>query len=186
MDVLLFHHALGVTSGVREFARKLESTGHRVAVPDLYDGRAFDSLDEGMEHAHNIGLDRILARGAAEAHAMPASIAVIGMSLGALAAQYLAQRREGVRGAILLHGGVPIAEFGGWASGVQVQAHVSTGDPFRDQPVLQAITKHAGGEYFEYPGHGHLFTDASTADHDAKHTRLVIRRCIHFLDALHD
>ena len=47
-DVVLFHHAQGRTAGVESFAGRLRAAGHRVTVPDLYDGATFATLDEGM------------------------------------------------------------------------------------------------------------------------------------------
>ena len=35
-NVILFHHAQGLTDGVREFADQLRSAGHQVTVPDLF------------------------------------------------------------------------------------------------------------------------------------------------------
>ena len=45
VDVILFHHGQGLTDGVREFANHLQGAGHRVTVPDLYDGKTFDTLE---------------------------------------------------------------------------------------------------------------------------------------------
>ena len=39
-------------------------------------------------------------------------------------------------------------------------------------------------EVFEYPGAAHLFTDCSTADHDAAASALVLERVLGFLAAL--
>jgi dienelactone hydrolase len=50
-DVLLFHHAHGLTPGVLAFADELRAAGHRVVVPDLYGGVTFDALQAGIEHA---------------------------------------------------------------------------------------------------------------------------------------
>ena len=44
-DVILFHHAQGLTAGVRAFADELRSAGHNVTVPDLYDGATWTPLD---------------------------------------------------------------------------------------------------------------------------------------------
>ena len=46
-EVLLFHHAQGLTPGVRAFADELRAAGHTVHTPDLFDGRTFASIDEG-------------------------------------------------------------------------------------------------------------------------------------------
>lgn len=45
-DVLLLHHALGLTAGVRAFADALREAGHTVVLPDLYEGRSFSALAE--------------------------------------------------------------------------------------------------------------------------------------------
>lgn len=47
-EVLLFHHAQGVTTGISAFADELRAAGHTVHVPDLFDGRIFSSIEEGM------------------------------------------------------------------------------------------------------------------------------------------
>jgi dienelactone hydrolase len=49
--VLLFHHAQGQTPGFLGFAEELRDAGHTVHAPDLYDGRTFDDLDDGVAHA---------------------------------------------------------------------------------------------------------------------------------------
>lgn len=59
-EVLLFHHAQGLTEGVRAFAEQLRSAGHVVHTPDLYDGRTFDSLDAGVGHARELGFGQLL------------------------------------------------------------------------------------------------------------------------------
>ena len=48
-EVLLFHHAQGLTPGVVAFADELRAAGHTVHTPDLFDGRTFGSIDEGMD-----------------------------------------------------------------------------------------------------------------------------------------
>ncbi len=57
-EVLLFHHAHGLTSGVRDFADRLSAANHTVHVPDLYEGRVFDDLDEGIGYASEAGSTR--------------------------------------------------------------------------------------------------------------------------------
>ena len=47
-EVLLFHHAQGQTEGFMAFAAELRRAGHTVHTPDLFDGRTFGSIDEGM------------------------------------------------------------------------------------------------------------------------------------------
>ena len=62
-EILLFHHAQGLTAGVRAFADDLRAAGHDVHTPDLYDGTTFDDLDAGIGHAKQVGFDTLLDRG---------------------------------------------------------------------------------------------------------------------------
>ncbi len=64
-EVLLFHDAHGLTYGVRDFADTLTRAGHTVHVPDLYEGRTFDHLEDGVAYAQEVGFGSILERGAA-------------------------------------------------------------------------------------------------------------------------
>lgn len=50
-EILLFHHALGLTDGVRWFAGRLTPAGHEVHTPDLFAGRTFATIEEGVTHA---------------------------------------------------------------------------------------------------------------------------------------
>ena len=61
-EVLLFHHAQGLTPGVRAFADNLRAAGHVVHTPDLFDGRTFDSIDEGLTYIRAIGFDESISK----------------------------------------------------------------------------------------------------------------------------
>ena len=43
-EVVLFHHAQGLTPGVAAFADELRRAGHTVHAPDLFEGRTFDAV----------------------------------------------------------------------------------------------------------------------------------------------
>jgi dienelactone hydrolase len=43
-ELVLFHHALGLTAGCLSFADELRAAGHVVHAPDLYDGKTFTQL----------------------------------------------------------------------------------------------------------------------------------------------
>lgn len=122
-EVLLFHHSLGQTEGFHAFANQLRQAGHTVHTPDLYRGRAFASIEEGMGHAEEIGFGEIIARGNNAAEVLPRGLVYAGFSLGVLPAQNLAQTRTGARGALLFYSCVPVSEFGAWPAGVPVQVH---------------------------------------------------------------
>lgn len=183
--VLLFHHVQGLTEGVRAFADQLREAGHDVVVPDLFDGRTFATVDEGLDHARERGFPAIAAAGAEIAEDLPASLVYAGFSMGAMPAQQLAQQRAGARGALLYHSAAPLEEFGQtWPDGVPLQMHVMVDDPFEDLPVMQELAASAPGELFTYEGDTHLFTDSSLDDHDPQAARLVLDRTLDFLSRL--
>ncbi len=130
-EVLVFHHAQGLTPGVHDFAGRLRAAGHVVHAPDLYEGRVFADLESGVAHARQVGFDVITRRARAAAAELPADLVYAGFSLGVVPAQELAQTRPGARGALLFHACVPPAEFGGpWPQGVPVQIHGMDRDEF--------------------------------------------------------
>jgi esterase/lipase len=91
--VLLFHHALGQTTGFLAFTEELREAGHTVHAPDLYDGKTFADIDEGVANAKQVGFGEIIRRGSAAAEVLPADLVYAGFSLGGLSAQSLAQTR---------------------------------------------------------------------------------------------
>src|SRR5438445_492999 len=124
-EVVLFHHALGQTPGLFSFADELRQAGHTVHTPDLFEGRTFASIEEGMAHAQQIGLPTgFLERAERAASTLPSELVYAGFSLGVVAAQWLTLTRPGARGALLFYSCVPSAEFGKpWPPGVPVQIH---------------------------------------------------------------
>lgn len=186
-DVVLYHHAQGLTNGVREFADHLQTTGHRVTVPDLYDGETFDSLDEGIGYARQVSFDTIAQRGRQAAEDLPSDLVYAGFSLGVMSAQELAQTRPGARGALLLHSCFPASEFGSWPQGLPVQIHGMDADPFFvDEGDLAAARELVdtvdGAELFLYPGNQHLFADRSLPAYDEAAATLLRQRVLEFLD----
>ena len=188
LTVLLFHHVQGLTHGVTAIADTLRAAGHTVHVPDLLDGKIFASIPDGIAYVKTIGFGEVTARGRAAAEVIPGPIVTIGMSLGVLPAQAVAQTRPDMRSAVLLHGAVTAAEFSPvWPRHVPVQVHAMDADPeFVDSGDIDAareIVAQAGrGELFLYPGRVHLFTDSSLPDYDAEAAALVMRRVLAFLD----
>ena len=183
-DIVLFHHAQGLTSGVQEFADGLRVAGHHVSAPDLYGGATFDSLEAGVAYAEQVGFDEIIRRGVAAAGELAPGTVVIGFSLGALPAQQLAQTRPEIVGALLLHGAVPSSNFGGaWPAGVALQVHLSAADPWSELPEAeQLVAEAANGELYVYPGSGHLITDRSLAAYEPDSAELIRRRVHAFVE----
>ncbi|GAA2485747.1 dienelactone hydrolase family protein [Terrabacter carboxydivorans] len=185
--VLLFHHALGQTDGFLSFADALRAAGHTVHAPDLYSGKSFATLDEGMANARSLGFGALLEQGVAAAEGLPDDLVYAGFSLGVMPAQQLAQTRAGARGAVLLDSAIPLGEFAaGWPAGVPVQVHGGEADEFfmdeGDVDAARAVVDAAEqGELFLYPGCGHLFADASAPAHDNEAAALVRQRVLDFL-----
>lgn len=189
-EVLLFHHAQGLTPGVQAFADELRGAGHTVHTPDLYDGRTFEILEEGVAHAKQTGFGEILERGARAAEQLPAALVYAGFSLGVMPAQRLTQTRPGARGALFFHSCLPVSEFGdSWPASVPVQIHSMDGDPeFVDSGDIDAaralVASTEDAELLLYPGNEHLFADSSLPSYDKEATARLSRRVIDFLDAL--
>lgn len=189
-EVLLFHHALGRTSGIDAFADELRQAGHTVHVPDLFEGRTFDSLEDGVAYAGQIGFGEVVERGKRAAEPLPAELVYIGFSLGVMSAQTLAQTRPGARGAVLVHSCVPPEFIGSpWPDGVPVQVHGMERDPFfADEGDLEAAQALVEGrpdaELFVYPGEEHLFADPSLPSYDEAAAGMLTRRVLDFLGPL--
>lgn len=186
-EVLLFHHAQGRTSGVREFAETLRQAGHVVHVPDLYEGRVFETLEDGIGYARATGFSTIFERGRAAAAELPSELVYGGVSLGVPPAQMLAQTRPGARGALLMEACLPVSEFGDeWPAGVPVQIHGMDADAFfaeeGDLEAARALVQASPeAELFLYPGDRHLFTDASLPSYDRQAAALLTERVLAFL-----
>ncbi|MFF4169443.1 dienelactone hydrolase family protein [Streptomyces sp. NPDC001744] len=186
-EVLLFHHALGLTEGVEAFADGLRRAGHTVHVPDLYEGRTFEDLAEGVAHASRTGFTERAGRIADE---LPESLVHAGFSLGVMPAQRLAQTRPGALGALLLGGCLPADAFAEeWPEGVPVQVHGMDADPYfageGDLAAARALVAGAADrELFLYPGSAHLFAERGTPSFVPGATALCAERALRFLDGL--
>jgi dienelactone hydrolase len=183
-EVLLFHHVHGLTDGCLAFADDLRAAGHVVHAPDLYDGKTFGDLDEGMAYAKEVGFDTIVERGRLAGESLPSELVYGGFSLGAVPAQMLAQTRPGAKGALLFHAAIPTSEFGGpWPEGVPLQIHTMEDDELGDVDVARELVATVeGAELFLYPGDRHLFTDRSLSAYDESAARLVMQRVLSFLE----
>src|ERR1700722_13354121 len=186
-EVLLFHHAQGLTEGVTAFADRLREAGHLVHTPDLYDGHTFKTLDEGIGYAQEAGFDNVMEAGVRAADDLPAGLVYAGFSLGVMPGQKLAQTRPGARGALFFESCLPTSEFEpGWPAGVPVQIHGMDADPFFAgegdiDAARELIGQAADGELFLYPGDQHYFADSSLPSYDPAATALLPRRVLDFL-----
>jgi dienelactone hydrolase len=188
-EVLLFHHAQGLTPGVVAFADDLRAAGHTVHTPDMFDGRTFTSIPEGMAFIEESGVDALRARGVRTADELPNELVYAGFSFGEMIAQQLAQTRPGARGALLFYSCIPITgewAFGPWPDGVPVQIHGMDADPFfvgegdvdAAREIVQTVDD---AELFLYPGDQHYFADSSLPSYDPEAAALLTRRVLELL-----
>lgn len=189
-EVLLYHHAQGQTAGFLAFADELRRAGHTVHTPDLYDGGAFDSFDDGLAYSEQVGFGEIIERGVRAAADLPNELVYAGFSLGVLPAQKLAQTRPGACGAVLMYSCVPVSEFGdSWPAGVPVQIHGMDADPiFVGEGDIDAardiVASTSDAELFLYPGDQHYFADSSLASYDPEAAALLTRRVLELLNTV--
>ena len=183
-EIVLFHHAQGQTTGFLAFADELRAAGHTVHTPDLYDGKTFAALDDGVGYAQQVGFDTILERGRLAAASLPNELVYGGFSLGVMPAQMLAQTRTGAKGALLFSAALPTSEFGGpWPQGVPLQIHMMEDDEWalEDLDAARDLEATGGAELFLYPGDRHLFADNSLPDYDEGAATLLKQRVLGFL-----
>ncbi|HUJ54909.1 MAG TPA: dienelactone hydrolase family protein [Gaiellaceae bacterium] len=187
-EIVLYHHVQGLTDGVRSFADELRQAGHTVHTPDLFDGRTFGGIDDGMAFAREAGFEALAQRGVAAADGIGPEVVYAGFSFGVMIAQQLAQTRPGARGALLMYSCLPVSEFGAaWPDGVPVQIHGKDADPFflEDLEAAQALVASTDrAELFLYPGEQHLFADSSLPDYDPAAAALLGERVRAFLEAV--
>ncbi len=185
-EILLFHHAQGATPGFVAFADELRAAGHVVHAPDLFEGKTFVTVDEGVAYAKQVGFDTILDRCRLAAENLPGQLVYAGFSLGVMGAQMLAQTRPGAKGALLFSAALPASEFGGfWPPGVPLQIHMMEADEWalEDLPAARELVATVdGAQLFLYPGDSHLFADNSLPDYDEDAAKLLGQRVLSFLD----
>lgn len=184
-QIILFHHALGLTDGVRALAEQIAAGGHHVHTPDLFDGAVFATVEEGVAHAQQLGFDAITDRGMRAAAQHPEASVVAGISLGVMPAWKAAQVVPGFRACIAMSGALTLDAYAPlWQPHTALQIHLGAQDPWavdEDLPAARAYAATAEhpdrpADLFEYETDKHLFMDSSTDDHDAALTDLMVRR----------
>jgi dienelactone hydrolase len=188
-NILVFHHIQGRTAGVLAFADQLRSAGHTVQVPDLFDGRTFETIDDGAAFTRSADAPDFDALADAEATKLPQDLVYVGFSWGVMQAQRLAQTRPGATGAVLCESCVPVTgewAFGPWPDGVPAQIHGMDGDPFFAgegdiDAARELVSLVREAELFLYPGNVHLFADSSLPQYDEDAASLLTTRVLEFV-----
>ncbi len=173
------------------WADSLRGAGHEVETPDLYEGRTFDRLEDGIAHRDEIGIPTLIARAGEFLDGLPVELVYAGFSMGASTAHYFTVTRPGALAALLMHGTAPPATLGGagWPANVLGQLHCAAEDPYVDSAGLAAAEQSARDagvtlEVFTYPVKGHLFADPDGPDYDGESSRLMLERELALLGRL--
>ncbi|MFE5486222.1 dienelactone hydrolase family protein [Streptomyces sp. NPDC056527] len=189
MDIMLFHSTYGLRPAVEAAAERLRAAGHLVHVPDLFEGRTAETVEEGMAIKEEIGKDELLKRAIlAAAPYSERGLLYAGFSFGASVAQTLALGDDKARGLLLLHGTSDIAESA-TADDLPVQLHIADPDPFESHDWLTSWYLRMGKagadvEVYRYPGAGHLYTDPELPDWDERAAEQTWTIALAFLESL--
>jgi dienelactone hydrolase len=169
MDVVLFHSMWGLRPGEQAAAERLRSLGHRVTMPDLFDGRTTPGeIDAGFALMAEIGWDTITGRAFDALADVSENAALIGFSMGVGVIGEVWPTRLGAAAVACLH--APTSVPAGVRRGTPVQLHYAAGDRFVPPEQVAAFrrTGEAAGAVMlirEYDGAGHFFTDESHPDY---------------------
>ncbi|NKQ24020.1 dienelactone hydrolase family protein [Streptomyces galbus] len=186
MNVMLFHSTYGLRPAVHAAADRLRAAGHEVWTPDLFDGRTFEDVEEGMEFKERLGKEELLRRAVlAAAPYSERHLVYAGFSLGASVAQTLALGDDKARGLLLLHGTSDLAPNAS-VDDLPVQLHIAEPDPFETEDwlgswYLQMRRAGADVEIHRYAGAGHLYTDPDLPDYDREAAEATWRVALGFL-----
>lgn len=185
-EVVLFHHSGGLTPGFRSFADELRAAGHTVHTPDLFEGRTFTDVAEGVAFAETFGEDEFARRAAAAVADLPTDVVYGGASFGAARAAEQVLTRAGARAAFFLYGAVAPSWWDAtWPAGVPAQAHQAEVDPWREPEAEEEfVATVPGADLYVYPVTGHLFAEPGHADHDAEAAALATQRVLALLSAV--
>ncbi len=191
MNIMLFHSTYGLGPAVHRAADRLRAAGHEVFTPDLFEGRTFTTVEEGMAYREETGKEELLRRAVlAAAPYSERGLVYAGFSFGASVAQTLALGDGRARGLLLLHGTSDIAANAS-VDDLPVQLHVAEPDPFETDDWLSAWylqMRRAGAdvEVYRYAGAGHLYTDPDLPDWDEEAAEATWRVALGFLESLED
>lgn len=188
--IVFFHSAVGLDDGVHAMAQTLRDAGHTVTTPDYYDGRTFDSAEEGVAHRDEVGFRTLVDRVNEAIDGIDGPFVAAGISLGSAMAQRLGKKDPRTRAALLLHAGGE-AKPVDWPATCALQMHYGVDDPWIDAGMPEVLLRSAARagartEHFLYPGAQHLFADPTKPDYVKESADLLWNRVLGLLDDLGD
>ena len=183
--VALFHSVLGLRQVEARAAERMERAGHTVVVPDLYQGRVANSLEEGYALMNAAGWDVICARARAALVPLPRTAVLVGHSMGAGVIANIWEDRQECAGIVLLHGVAAVPDTA--RRDLPITLHVAQPDPIVPPDIVSSWASEArkaglDPEIFYYRGVGHFYTDEAIPDFDPDAARQTWERILHFLN----
>lgn len=186
--IVLFHHIQGLTPGVTALADRWRTAGHTVHTPDLFEGRTFESIEDGMAHVQAVGgFGGIRTRAEQSVEGLPTDVVYAGVSMGVVAAMHVAAVRPGAVAGVMLESFVSPADIGEWPVGAPMQVHGAEADEFFEEDLPAArefATSRSDVQLFVYDGDAHLFVDNSVSAWDPQAAALVDERALGLLAGL--
>ena len=187
--VLVLHSWWGLTESFRTIGERLARAGFTVAVPDMFAGRTATTEAQARAlRADRRGEPtyRLLLREAANLTEATGgrSIGIVGYSMGAHWACWLAAREEVRAAAVVLYYGLRVAAP--LPKAPPVLAHFAEHDPYVSPAArkrFEATLGSAGArlETRDYPGTRHWFAEPGRPEHDAAASRVAWRATLRFL-----
>lgn len=187
-DILVLHSVIGLSQGIFDAIERLTHGPYRVHAPDLYDGRAAVSIEEGFRIRREVGNDVVIARASQAAARLPPGSVYAGFSMGASIAARLAKADPSAAAVVMFH---DVCSSEDWNSETSVQVHIADPDPWVPPGAAVAFSEEVSrlgppADAFLYPGVGHLFSEPDVLDYDAAAAELAWNRTLTYLDRLHD
>lgn len=187
--VLVLHSWWGLTESFRTIGERLARAGFTVAVPDMFGGRTATTeaqaralrADRRSEPTYRLLLREV---GNLTEATGGRSIGIVGYSMGAHWACWLAAREEVRAAAVVLYYGLRVAAPPPQAP--PVLAHFAEHDPYVSPAArkrFEATLGKAGVplEARDYAGTRHGFAEPGRPEHDAAASRVAWRATLRFL-----
>lgn len=194
--VLVLHAWWGLNDFFRGFCDRLAREGFVALAPDMYSGKVVRTIEEAERQLSQLNEEQdvppIILPAIEELRQHPAvnghGLGVVGFSMGAYWALWLAQRNPELIHAVTLFYGTN----GGGGDFSQSKAaflgHFAQKDPYETESAIEALEKnlknaHRPTTFYTYPGTGHWFFEQDRPDaYHAQAAQLAWDRTLAFLN----
>lgn len=192
--VLVLHSWWGLTPAVKDLVERLADAGYTALAPDLLDGVVPADADEAREvlaeSDPNVTASLVMSSLVAlraHSHDPDGPAAVLGFSMGASWALWVATRQPDSVRAVVAYYGAQNIDFSDLRA--PVLGHFAEVDPLVSDDELVEMQAHLllldkDVEVHRYPGTGHWFAEPDASDHfDPEAAAQAWDRTLAFLDA---